>query len=230
MNAPFEIQAFDLNDIGRRGSGCINVLINGYWSADPISLYVQREFRWSTEAGESGSWKVNVSHSSGGRQTDPAKERCVASDMDAAVNFGAAMIALSAIGRTIEAQFDVLEAAYQAQREIDRAERQREEDAKLAAIAADPAFGIAAALSAIESAIRTVKAVPENKAHAVEIAGLPRGQKPNGHNTCTVRIARAAWSSKVVVQWNGRTMAKADAAAQLAALSAASIDVGIRVA
>lgn len=221
MNTPFEIQAFDLNDIGRRGMGRISCLVNGYWSHDPISLYINREWRWDGTTADNGTWKVEVSHSSGGRQTDPAKERGVASDLDAATNLGCALIALAALGRQIEARFPELEAAYQAQRELDRAAEAAEAAAKAERIAADPAIGVEGAQRLVEMLVGKLQETGNTADQSRTITARPRGNADQ-QSTRTLFIGRAAFSNKIVCRWNGSPIKRADAVAKLAELSAAS--------
>lgn len=121
----FKIDDYDINNLN--DNSVIRVKIQGYWSGDPIGLYIRRG--WD----EAPEWRVEMSHSSGGRDT---KE--VADDLEAETNFGHAMIALAAEGRKILAQQDILERNYQARmaewrerEEADRAAKQKAFDEDL---------------------------------------------------------------------------------------------------
>ena len=130
------ITPYDLEEIGRNGHGRISCKIQGYWSSDPITLYIDRLGYGSTQG-----WKVTLSHSSGGR--DPKE---VASDMEAAINFAEAMRDLAIIGRDLIYIYgDTLESAYQAELVARRARDEAEKAALAAKVEADPAMGVVAA-------------------------------------------------------------------------------------
>lgn len=220
MNTPFEIQAFDLNDIGRRGMGRISCLVNGYWSHDPISLYVQRTFNWNPKTNEdNGTWKVEVSHSSGGRQTDPAKERGVVSDLDAATNLGCALIALAALGRQIEARIPELVAAHNAEREACRLQRIAEEAAKAERIAGDPALGSVAAEHKLDIAIQALQAGPAVQAQYLLYA-LPRGEERTNYNVSCATVMWNGHTKRATFRFNGNSISRKELVLKLAALSA----------
>lgn len=140
MNAYTFDTNLDINEIGSTGSGRVTCKVHGYWSRDSITLYIHREFN--------KQWNVTLSHSSGGRDT---KE--VASDLDAEINFGRALIAMAEFGKTIETHFDEFETLYQAQREADRKEWEAQQAAKQAKIDADTPLGIMAAEVMMEMAL-----------------------------------------------------------------------------
>ena len=150
MNTPFTISPYSIEEMGTRGSGRVTVKVNGYWSSDPITLYVSRD--WSYERDAPGSiryqWNVTLGHSSGGRDT---KE--VADDLESAVNFGMAMIALASVGRMIRAQEPALEAAYQAAEAAREALRAEALAAAKAKAEADEALGKDRALLLTNAAI-----------------------------------------------------------------------------
>jgi hypothetical protein len=132
----FTILPYDLEQIGRAGHGTINCKIQGYWSSNPITLYVDRGFY-----GPDRGWKVTLSHSSGGR--DPKE---VESDMEAAINFADAMRELAIIGRDLIFTYgDTLESFFQAECEVRRAQDEAEKVALAAKVEADPAMGDLAA-------------------------------------------------------------------------------------
>ena len=111
----FKIAEYDLVSIGRNGSGSIDVKVEGFWSSNPITLYIHRY--WNV-------WTVKVSNSSGGRDTEK-----VESDVVAYKNYAAALTAMCDLGVEIQKEFPKMEAAYQVQREEYRQER----EAKMAA-------------------------------------------------------------------------------------------------
>ena len=136
------ITPYDLEEIGRNGYGRISCKIQGYWSSDPITLYIDRRGYGSDQG-----WKVTLTHSSGGRDS---KE--VASDMEAAINFAEAMRDLAIIGRDLIFTYgDTLEFAYQ----VGVADRKRQMEAMKAAeaarVEADPAMGMEAAAAIINN-------------------------------------------------------------------------------
>ena len=136
------ITPYDLEEIGRNGYGRISCKIQGYWSHDPITLYIDRRGYGSDQG-----WKVTLSHSSGGR--DPKE---VESDMEAAINFAEAMRDLAIIGRDLIFTYgDTLEFAYQ----VGVADRKRQQEAEKAAevarVEADPAMGPEAAAAIINN-------------------------------------------------------------------------------
>jgi hypothetical protein len=144
----YTITPYDLYDIGRAGHGRIGCTIVGYWSHDPITLYIDRV---SGYPGIAPKWNVTVSHSSGGR--DKQAEAC---DMKAAINFADCMRELAIIGRDLPFCYgDTLESGYQTA----RAERKAEDAAALAAavarVDADPEIGMLAAKTMLEDLIPT---------------------------------------------------------------------------
>jgi hypothetical protein len=85
----FEIGAYDPEQIGAHGSASIPVAVLGYWSRDPIQIRVAHDWRWERGTDEHRiEWKVSVSHSSGGRDSD-----VLGDDVAAERNFGKALIA-----------------------------------------------------------------------------------------------------------------------------------------
>ena len=132
----FTIHPYDLEEIGRNAHGRITCKIQGYWSSDPITLYIDRH-----GYGASQGWKVTMSHSSGGRDT---KE--VTCDMQAAMNFADAMRELAIIGRDLILTYgDTLESFNQQERTARIAQDEAEKAALAAKVEADPAMGVVAA-------------------------------------------------------------------------------------
>lgn len=105
----YEISKYDLNEIGRNGYGSISIKVEGYWSSDPITLYVRRD-----HYGTNG-WGINLSHSSGGRDT-----KVVECDLEAEVNFANALIGAVSAGQFIQSKFEELEIIYQEERRLER--------------------------------------------------------------------------------------------------------------
>lgn len=138
---------FDLTATGRHGSARITAKVNGYWSTDVITIYVERDHRYDSKA----EWRCTMSHSSGGRLTTPSDNypaehyTAVASDLEAESNFGAALIVLASFGASLSQHFDAMEEAYQAQRQLNDAKYEAEQAAKQALIDADAPLGLPAA-------------------------------------------------------------------------------------
>jgi hypothetical protein len=129
----YKIGEYDLMRIGANGCGSINCSVEGYWSRDPLTLYINRG--WATSI-EEGVWTVSMSHSSGGRDTKVLED-----DMQATCNFAEGMTALANLGREIREMQVQLEAFYQAQRELNRQEREAEKKAQAEREAADQPLG-----------------------------------------------------------------------------------------
>lgn len=121
-----------VDEIGYEGYGRVTCKVHGYWSQDSITLYIER--RYGSE------WMVKLSHAAGGRDT---KE--VESDMDAAANFGQAMIAMAREGKSYEACFEIMEEAYQRKLADQKAEREAAEAVKQAKFDADEKLGVVGA-------------------------------------------------------------------------------------
>jgi len=143
MTKQFEINPYNLLDIGSNGYGSISARIDGYWSRDPITLYISREYRRAVE----DQWVITLSHSSGGREPKQVKD-----DMDAAINFAAAMTALANLGKEIRDQYiPALEAAYQVRLTELRLSEELARSTKAAKIEADKPYGMSRATGIIES-------------------------------------------------------------------------------
>lgn len=141
----YQINPYDLEEIGRAGGGRITAKIYGYWSSDPITVYITRQ-----GYGANTGWNVTMSHSSGGRDT---KE--VASDMAAAINFAGAMHELAIRGRDLISTYtDTLESFYQQEREVIKAEIEAEKAALAAKVESDPAMGVEGATVIIERMVQ----------------------------------------------------------------------------
>jgi len=162
----YNIAEYDFERIGRNGMGSINVKVTGFWSGSSLTLYVNRRF--STK--DDNEWTFSVSTSSGGRDTKEVED-----DMVAYKNYSAALAALCDLGTVLKMNDDKLEAAFQAQRAVDRAEREAEKAAHAAAIEADEAMGeVRAAILVEEMALTGAYAHAfnraEDRAFLVEVA------------------------------------------------------------
>ena len=199
----FEILPFDMAAIGRSGSGRIEVRVVGYWSRDPIEVRIERDwysaYRAQRESGVEADpltlWKVSVSHSSGGRDTDQADD-CTASR-----NFGKALIAAADLACTFD--FAVCEAAHVERAAEDQARRDAEEAAKQAAIDADPALGHEYAKSLVE----LLAALTKQRRTDLNIAVWDRGADDAARNTLCVSTSR---SGSVMFRLAGTSYSKAD--------------------
>lgn len=146
---PFVVAPINLRELARSGGGYIPVAVWGYWSHDPITIRVSHEFNWQRGADveECYSWKVTLSHSSGGRD-----EKAVPDDLEAEANFGAALVYAAAVARSLRGREAEFEAWYAEARAERRAAEAAAEAAKQARIDADPALGEAAAAALLADA------------------------------------------------------------------------------
>jgi hypothetical protein len=138
----YKIAEYDLEQIGRSGMGSVRCKVTGFWSGDSITLYASRDF--------GKGWRFTISNSSGGRDTDE-----LADDMVAYKNYAAALDAMCDVGKMLRMNVPVLEAAYEAQRAIDRAEHEAERAAQAAAIEADKSLGAETATVLVEAMATT---------------------------------------------------------------------------
>jgi hypothetical protein len=211
MNANFVIAAYDLEQIARSGYGNITCKVVGYWSRDSISLYVRRNFTWAADSGKGkGEWGFEVSHGSGGRDT---KE--VPSDLDAAANFGSAIIGMADLGKQLATQIEQLEVWYQDERAALKAQMAAERAAEQARIDADPAIGEQRAKLAIDAAMAACRA----NGQPIDIRAVHRGQE----DANTLRIERKVGSGMVRITLNGYASSRQEAIAKLAAASVRTV-------
>lgn len=135
----FTIAEYDLETIGRSGLGSIRCKIEGFWSSDQITLYIDRRF--------DKNWKFTLSNSSGGRDANE-----VESDMVAYKNYAAAMTAMCDLGLELQSEQSIhnLEFSYQMEREARRKEREAEQAAEQARIEADTPLGEVGAAMLVE--------------------------------------------------------------------------------
>jgi len=198
----YTIKEFDINTVAETGWGSIETKVDGFWSGNSITLYLQRNARYSNNV-VAADWKISISHSSGGRDT------CSINDIDAAINFGNAMIGVAELARDIETNhMDKLEASYVAYRaEQARIEAEKKSAAE-AELAADPAVGDIMAKTLISAL--TINHRP--------ILSFHRGNTSRQQNF----VIRG---TKATIYLNGNRISKADATRVLANMSLARTTV-----
>lgn len=202
----YTIREFDINTVAESGYGSIDVRVDGYWSNSSIAMYLQRTRRgtYFSNDTEYFEWKISISHSSGGRDT-----KCGINDIDAAINFGKAMIGVAELARDIEANHvDKLEASYVAYRAELAREEAEKKLAKEAELAADPAVGQLMARTLISALIINCR----------PITTFHRG-KTDRQQSFTIR------GMKATIYLNGNRISKADAIQLLADMSLARTSV-----
>ena len=195
----YAITPYSIEEIGRQGYGRITCKVVGYWSHDPITVYVDRR-----SYGADGGWKVTMSHSSGGRET---KE--VESDMDAEINFAAALKQMATIGKTlISLHGEAMESFYQDECAKRQAQHEAEQAAHQAKIDADLPIGDIAAAGIVAELAATAK----------EKSIVIRPFYRRGSDS-VVRIEAQCYS-KTVFRMRGTVVSKAEITAAIAKLSA----------
>lgn len=184
----YRIDDAELANIGPRGRARVTVRIDGYWSSDPINLYVERKVDYRDE-GKAPVWEITMSHSSGGRLASQDGKHyrtedgyvAVADDLEAEANFGAALVAMAEFGRGLRACSAEFELAYQ------KAKREREE-ARQKAIEADVPPTYQEALSFIHT---TMAKLSDADLHAVvEVRMLRRGDRQGCATMTFKKMAR----------------------------------------
>lgn len=143
---PYYLPEWDIETLATNWTNSLAVGVDGYWSRDPITIYVRRGFRGD-------EWIVELTHSSGGREKDPMKPRGIEDDLEAEANFGRALVAASDLARAIR---DMLPAIAARSRAIAEAEREAHE----AALAADPAMTEERAALMVEALVVQAKLSP----------------------------------------------------------------------
>lgn len=130
VELPSQLDRLDTADFEVWDRVTINYGVLGYWSSSAISLYVQRANMWNHNPEEKGLWKVEISHSSGGRDT---KE--IVNDIDAAQHFACALMAAAKRGMelTTPEMMAKLNAGYERMRARIDAEYRAEEAKRAAA-------------------------------------------------------------------------------------------------
>jgi hypothetical protein len=197
------VEPFETHAIGRAAYGTIRAKVFGYWSRDPISITIQRNwFRHPDECDTwRGTWRVSLSHSSGGRDTSE-----VADDLQAARNLAQGLCELADVGAYIVGRSADLEAAYQERVAEDRAERERADAARAAAFDADEPLGEQRAAELLRAAVAMNK--------TIEIVAYARGSGSPEHGAVCVGP-----SGKTTYKRNFRVASRAAMIAWLAAMS-----------
>lgn len=143
----YTINPYSIEEIGRAGYGRITCKIHGFWSSDPITLYIDRR-----NYGNDKGWHLKMSHSSGGREPNE-----VACDMQASINFAAAMTQIANIGKSLlSLHGEALEKFYEDERARLKAEFEAENAALQAKVDADPAIGRTRATGIVAEMIATL--------------------------------------------------------------------------
>jgi len=144
-----------IEDGAYHGHIVVRVRVNGYWSQDPISIYVRRQFNFKAET--KYSWTAEVSHSTGGRDTNELED-----DLEATRNFANALMRSAEVAAMLLAQASTFEAAYQANALALREASEKQHAAKQAKIEADTALGEEEAKNVLTQACDSVKYAPLN--------------------------------------------------------------------
>jgi hypothetical protein len=212
--APESSGDLDLLEVGTNGSGTVYIKPHGYWSRDPITLYIRREFNWKPAGDQAGKWKIEVSHSSGGRANSLTKKdgtpdpEGVVDDLEAEDNFGAAIRAACQYGRQIREHFPVMEEAYQIQRQLDDAKYEADCAAKLATVEADLPLGLPAA----KKLVAIARANLQKWHDEAIILAYARGAEAS-QQLVAKKTARITW------YWGGYMIGEDAAIAKLAEMS-----------
>ena len=125
-----------------RGQSHIPVHVHGYWS-DVISVYCRPE--WSSFTAKEFTWKLEVTHSAGGRDRDEIEDDVRASEL-----FAQGLFAACQYARLLRSKSAELNAAYLIYRAEVKAEADAEEVAKKHAVDSDFALGEKAAISMLD--------------------------------------------------------------------------------
>lgn len=132
----FERQQKDIEEIVSGYDTSIRYTVNGFWSWDPITIYVRRDF-FREDTDIKHRWKIELSWSSGGRD-----KSTVPSDVEATKNFAAALADAAQYADDLSNRQAEFEAAYIVYREKEEKKRLEEEARKKAAFEADPEMGM----------------------------------------------------------------------------------------
>ena len=143
---PYTINEYDLKDIARHGYGSISCRVRGYWSSDSISLVINRNIKY-VDGDMTFTWRISLSHSSGGR--DP---KVVEQDMDATVNFAAGLVAMATLGKQLMSDETVqcMELWYREHVQEMEIEREKEEVIRKERYNADTNYGYFRATDLLE--------------------------------------------------------------------------------
>ena len=143
---PYTINEYDLKDIARHGFGSISCRVRGYWSSDSISLVINRDRKY-VDGDMTFSWRISLSHSSGGRDS-----KVVEQDMDASCNFAAGLVAMATLGKQLMSSETVqcMELWYQEHVQEMKLEREKEEAIRKERFKADTNYGYFRATDLLE--------------------------------------------------------------------------------
>jgi len=96
----YTIGEYNISTIIENGFGQIPVKVEGYWSRDSISIYC------SCDSFRDYKWRVEVNHSTGGRDQDEVED-----DLKATVNFANAMLAAAELAEDIRSKLQSIKEA-----------------------------------------------------------------------------------------------------------------------
>jgi hypothetical protein len=212
MTAQFTLPAFDSEAFARAAEGhgfSMAVQVHGYWSRDPITLWIRRGGMFTVGA-EVAEWTADISHSSGGRDT-----KVVASDVEASINFGCALIAVAGLAQQILARSAELEEAHQAYRARLTAEHAAAKAAQAAAFEADAAMGTTQARTVLGSLIAQAK----EGAGRITKASIAFHRRGEQRYPTTIVVEFRRHTNVVLVDVGGKRVTKAAAIEAIAALS-----------
>jgi hypothetical protein len=190
----------DFDERIAQGSATVSIQVHGYWSRDPITVYINREHFYDDSEPK---WVFKVSHSSGGRDTDK-----LPSHIEAARNFGNALVAASEFAESMSLKIDEFETMYQYQMNSWKEEQVKERLAKEARIEQDNPLGVHKAKELINELINNRATLPGGF-----IKGMVRGE-PHMRYTFTVKSY-----GNVVLYYSGSPVSKKEAIDQLSLLS-----------
>lgn len=136
-----EINERFLEEVGRRGHGSIKYKVTGYWSSDALYVHIDRKY-----SSDDNKWTIEISRSSGGRDTGE-----VADDIEANRNFAAALLDAIEKAEYIKTKWDVIQKYYNLQMEEYEKERLQQQAEKEALLANDPGFDFSEAKNIIDA-------------------------------------------------------------------------------
>jgi hypothetical protein len=215
IDVPFIFDAANLDEQIAYGNGHVHVRfeVYGYWS-DVVTLRVTREFDWRSE-GRTAEWTVDVSHSSGGRESSVdnlVAERC----------FAKAIVAACDLGELLMSRAAEMEAAYQARQAAYTAERERIAAEKAEREAADPAIGDDAAKALVEKLVADARCT-ESTYTNIELSARTRGEDEQSRIKL---VAQRDWNSKVLIRQNGQVTSRKEAIKLIASLARKGAKIG----
>lgn len=196
-------------EIGRAAYGAVKFKVPGYWSNESITIRVSRY--WGAE-NSVDAWRIEVSHSSGGRDTNE-----IESDADAEEQFALALLKAVEVARELRTQIPAIHAAYLQQCEDWKREQALEDAEREQAIEADPAYTEHAAKALLEQMIKDAKSGKRFKATL-------KGRGKSAYKT-ELMVYMLAHNGFVMTTLAGQRRSKADIIAKLTQSSAANSTV-----